>query len=119
MVKNLDPAFNPWIRKISWRRGRLPTPVFLPGEFHGQRSPWVTKSWTQLNDFHFLSQITYLFTLLLHLFIYLSFFPLSDPLELFSPYQDTLWSAIFGDWLESLFLSGNTGPHLCYTRTSL
>jgi len=28
-----------------------PTPVFLPGEFHGQRSlagysPWVAKSWT-------------------------------------------------------------------------
>lgn len=66
-----------------------------------------------------IEQFSYLFTLLLHLFIYLSFFPLSDPLELFSPYQDTLWSAIFGDWLESLFLSGNTGPHLCYTRTSL
>ena len=31
--------------KIPWRRERLPTPVFLPGEFHGQRgfadySPW-------------------------------------------------------------------------------
>lgn len=66
-----------------------------------------------------IAQFSYLFTLLLHLFMYLSFFPLSDPLELFSPYQDTLWSAIFGDWLESLFLSGNTGPHLCYTWTSL
>jgi len=33
-VKNL-PA---WIRKILWRREWLPTPVFLPGEFHGQRS---------------------------------------------------------------------------------
>ena len=32
-VKNL-PA---WIRKIPWRREWLPTPVFLPGEFHGQR----------------------------------------------------------------------------------
>ena len=34
-----------WVRKISWRREWLPTPVFLPGEFHGQRSlagysPW-------------------------------------------------------------------------------
>ena len=33
------------IRKIPWRRGRLPSPVFLPGEAHGQRSlvgysPW-------------------------------------------------------------------------------
>ena len=26
------------IGKISWKRECLPTPVFLPGEFHGQRS---------------------------------------------------------------------------------
>ena len=32
------PEFHPWIRKIPWRRKWLPTPVFLPGEFHGQRS---------------------------------------------------------------------------------
>ena len=31
-------GFDPWVGKISWRRGWLPTPVFLPGEFHGQRS---------------------------------------------------------------------------------
>ena len=29
--------FNPWIRKIPWRRAWQPTPVFLPGKFHGQR----------------------------------------------------------------------------------
>ena len=27
--------FNPWVGKIPWRRERLPTPVFWPGEFHG------------------------------------------------------------------------------------
>ena len=27
-----------WVGKIPWRREWLPTPVFLPGEFHGQRS---------------------------------------------------------------------------------
>ena len=40
-VKNLQyrrHRFNPWVRKIPWRREGLPTPVFLPGEFHGQRS---------------------------------------------------------------------------------
>ena len=42
------PRFDPWIRKIPWRREWLPTPVFLPGEFHGQRSlagysPWGPK----------------------------------------------------------------------------
>ena len=30
--------FSPWIRKIPWRRKCQPTPVFLPGESHGQRS---------------------------------------------------------------------------------
>ena len=31
-------GFNPWVRKIPWRRVWQPTPVFLPGESHGQRS---------------------------------------------------------------------------------
>ena len=31
-------GFNPWVRKIPWRRSWQPTPVFLPGESHGQRS---------------------------------------------------------------------------------
>ena len=31
-------GFNPWVRKIPWRRWWQPTPVFLPGESHGQRS---------------------------------------------------------------------------------
>ena len=30
-------GFNPWVGEIPWRRERLPTPVFLPGQFHGQR----------------------------------------------------------------------------------
>ena len=30
--------FNPWVGKIPWRRAWQPTPVFLPGESHGQRS---------------------------------------------------------------------------------
>ena len=29
--------FSPWVGKIPWRRARQPTPVFLPGESHGQR----------------------------------------------------------------------------------
>jgi len=31
------PGFDPWVGKIPWRRERLPTLVFWPGEFHG---PW-------------------------------------------------------------------------------
>ena len=39
---------DPWVRKIFWRRKWRPSPVFLPGEFHGQRiwvgySPWGGK----------------------------------------------------------------------------
>ena len=30
--------FDPWVRKIPWRKAWQPTPVFLPGESHGQRS---------------------------------------------------------------------------------
>ena len=45
VVKNLPASagdkrhgFDPWVRKIFWRRAWQPTPVFLLGEFHGQRS---------------------------------------------------------------------------------
>ena len=30
--------FDPWVRKIPWRRKWKPTPVFLPGESNEQRS---------------------------------------------------------------------------------
>ena len=31
-------GFDPWVRKIPWRRKWQPTPVFLPGKSYGQRS---------------------------------------------------------------------------------
>ena len=31
-------GLDPWVRKIPWRRAQQPTPVFLAGESHGQRS---------------------------------------------------------------------------------
>ena len=42
------PGFDPWVGKIPWRRAWQPTPIFLPGESHGQRrlvgySPWGCK----------------------------------------------------------------------------
>ena len=41
-------GFNLWVKKIPWSRKWCPTPVFLPGKFHGQRSlvgysPWGHK----------------------------------------------------------------------------
>ena len=43
MVKNLPTiaggtGFDTWVRKMPWSRKWQPTPVGLPGEFHGQRS---------------------------------------------------------------------------------
>ena len=42
MVKNRlqyrRPRLSLWVRKIPWIREWQPIPVFLPGEFHGQRS---------------------------------------------------------------------------------
>ena len=32
------PGFDPWVRKIPWRRQWHPTPVPLPGKSHGQKS---------------------------------------------------------------------------------
>ena len=42
------PWFDSWVGKMPWRSDGLPTPVFWPGEFHGQRSltgyrPWGHK----------------------------------------------------------------------------
>ena len=41
-------GFDPWVRKIPWRRKWQPTPVVLPGASPGQRSlagydPWSCK----------------------------------------------------------------------------
>ena len=53
--------FNPWVKKIPWRRAWEPTPVFLLGESHGQTnlvgySPWDCKELdtTEWLPFHFL-----------------------------------------------------------------
>ena len=50
-------SFYSWVRKIIWRRTWKPTPIFLPGESHGQRSLRATvhgvrKSCTQWLNMH-------------------------------------------------------------------
>ena len=49
------PRFDPWIRKVPWRKEWTLTPVFLPGEFHGHRSlvgysPWGCKESDTTSD---------------------------------------------------------------------
>ena len=39
LIKNSPAMQETWVGKISWRREKLPTPVFWPGEFHGLYSP--------------------------------------------------------------------------------
>ena len=64
--------FYPWVGKITWSRKWWPTPVFLPGKFHGQRSlvgysPWDQKELdttehTHTHTYthtHFMSSIVY------------------------------------------------------------
>ena len=67
MVKHLNgktshlqcgrPRFNPWVRKIPWRRKWQPTPVLLSGKFHGWRSlvgysPWGRKELDMAEQLH-------------------------------------------------------------------
>ena len=71
VVKNLPASardkrrgFNPWVRKMPWRRAQQPTLVFLPGNSHGQRSlaghsPWGLKeSDTEVKWLQFESHLT-------------------------------------------------------------
>ena len=55
-----ESRFNPWVRKIPWRQKWQPTPILLPGEFHGKRtlagnSPWGCKESDTTERLHFLS----------------------------------------------------------------
>ena len=38
LVSSLPAGFDSWVGTNPWRMEQLPTPVFVPGEFHGQRS---------------------------------------------------------------------------------
>ena len=56
------PRSNPWLGNIPWRRGWLPIPISLPGEFHGQRSlvgyrPWTLK---ELDMTEWLTRFTFM-----------------------------------------------------------
>ena len=55
--------FDPWVRKIPGRKKWQPTPVFLPGKSHRQRSlagysPWGRKELDMTKHAHMLSYIS-------------------------------------------------------------
>ena len=73
-------GFYSWVRKISWRRKWQPTPVFFPGESHGQRSlagysPWghrVGYNQVTMQAHNALSQVSFRNSLLIFQLTYRS-----------------------------------------------
>jgi len=67
MVKNLPTMWETCVLSVDWEdplEKGIPTAVFLPGEFHGQKSlvgynPWVAKSQTRVSNYtlHFQIQV--------------------------------------------------------------
>ena len=60
LKKKERDTFDPWLRKIPWRRKWQPTPVLLPGKFRGLRllvgySPWGRKESDTTERLHFTS----------------------------------------------------------------
>ena len=53
LVKNIPVMWETWVQSLGWEdpleKGKLPTPGFWPGEFHGLSSPWGRIE----SDFHF------------------------------------------------------------------
>ena len=67
------PGFDPWIRKMPYRKESLPTVVFLPGESHGPRSlmdysPLDCKDTTEQLSHTYTSVYIYIYT---HIYIYI------------------------------------------------
>ena len=91
-------AINPWVGKIPWRRERLSTPVFWPGESHG-----ITKSRTQLSGFHSLHTPTAICIL----FQVLSPYSLLHNIELSS-----LYYMVGPCWLSILYISVHVNASL-------
>ena len=67
LVKNAPAMREAWVGKIRWRKERLPTSVFWPGEFHALYSPWGHK---ESDMTEWLSFSFFLASYLLYPFIY-------------------------------------------------
>ena len=74
-----DTGFNPWVRKIPWRRKWQPTSVFLAKKVHGQRKCYSSKGCKELDTTEQLSIHTHIYTHVCahthtHTYIYTLFF---------------------------------------------
>ena len=89
------PRFDPWVRKIPWRREWLPTPVSLPGEFHGQRSLADCSPWGRRE-----SDKTEQLTLSLFFFFFFTLLRLltATTLQVLTAFPLCLWQR-YQDWI--------------------
>ena len=57
LVKDLPAMWETWVQSLDWEdpleEEKATHSSILAEEFSGLYSPWVTKSWTRLSDFHF------------------------------------------------------------------
>ena len=95
---------NPWVGSIPWNRKWQPTPEFLPGESHRQRSlvgyQGVSKSWTQLRDS---TQTPASLTIFLYLRQYLKLCLYSTPIEQWLHMKMSSSPSSLGMWQTSSF----------------
>ena len=49
LVKDAPAMRETWVQSLGWEdpleKGKVPTPVFWPKEFHGLYGPWGCKEW--------------------------------------------------------------------------
>ena len=49
LVKDAPAMRETWVQSLGWEdpleKGKVPTPVFWPKEFHGLYCPWGCKEW--------------------------------------------------------------------------
>ena len=92
------PGFNPWVGKILWRRKWQPTPVLLPGKFHGLRSlvgysPWDHKELDTTEWLHFHQVLDTCF--------WAGFF-LYEILALYCPWENTFNISFFFQYFKKM-----------------
>ena len=76
MQEMQELGFDPWVRKFPWRRKWQPTPLFLPGKFHGQRGLEVCRPWgheesdTTVHACHLLYKVCIYIYMYIYIYIY-------------------------------------------------
>ena len=123
MVKNppvnagdMRYGFNPWVGKIRWRRKWQPTPVFLPGKSHGQRSLVGYSPWGHKESFcHLLILFIISFAVQRHLsligsHLFISVFIFISPWILVPTFFSIVWLRCVCVWSCSV-MSDSLRPH--------